>query len=62
MEKLNHIVELVTGEHGLLSIFSFLAVTIFHAYREKKDREPEFLGDNAPYTLIDGLNRRGGLR
>lgn len=59
MEKINHIVEALTKEHGLLSYLSFIPIALFTFRKKKTPFEPEFLGDNAPYTIIDKLKKRG---
>ena len=60
MERLRHIIEVLTNEHGILSALHFIPVALFSVgSAKKKRREPEFMGDNAPYTLIDQLNKQG---
>ena len=56
MERIKHVIELVTKEHGLLSILSIIPIALFRVNRQKESKsEPNFLGDNAPYNIIDKL-------
>jgi hypothetical protein len=53
MERLKHLIELATGENGIFAFLSFIPLSLFTI--SKRAEEPEFLGDNAPYTITDLL-------
>jgi len=60
MDRIRQILEALTNENGILSVLHFIPMFLFSISHIGKQRgEPEFLGDNAPYALIDSLNRRG---
>ncbi len=58
MEKINHIVEALTKEHGLLSYLSFIPIALFTFRKKRRPSEVEFLGDNAPFSITARLKRR----
>ena len=60
MERIRHIIEAFTNEHGLLSYLSFIPVALFSVRAGGKDHiEPDFLGDNAPYNMTEEIKRLG---
>lgn len=60
MERIRQILESLTRDQGVLSILHFIPLALFSVGSvEKSEREPEFMGDNAPYTMIDCLNKQG---
>ena len=60
MESIREIIECFTKEHGILSYISYIPVALMGVTaNRKKNIEPEFMGDNAPYTIIEKIKEHG---
>lgn len=60
MERVRHILEILTKDHGILSVLHFIPVAFLSlGQRGTKTIEPDILGDNAPYTITEKIKKLG---